>query len=343
MAILVPDAGRVATPKAGGDSSVERDKLGRPRIIVGCQWCADSGTIPSPKTGRQIKCVKCSGEGANRKVSYTRVTTYIDVLDPKDNLMAWGERMVLLGTAIDPTLLDNVKELAEEQADAEQALADLPDGVSKIKVEAAKARVRAPRDALNRKAQVAKDKGGANKGSEKGTELHDYTELRDMGKPMPRDIDPVDAADIEAYHAGTCNLVDIYLMEKLMVNDDLKVAGTPDRVSHPKMPLIAPDGTLIDITDLLITDLKTGRVDFGALKIAMQLSVYANSKLYKPDGEREGIKNLRTDWGLVMHLPAGQAKLTIYWVDLRLGYEAVHLAGAVRAIRSKNKQALLPF
>jgi hypothetical protein len=301
--------------KHGGDSSVERDGLGRPRIIVGCSDCEGTGTAPSPKTGKLIKCKPCGGEGANRKRSYTRVTTYIDVLESSKNLMEWKARKVLQGCAMDPTLTLGVTEYDDTEREG--------------------------RDWLNRRAEVAATIAGASKKAEKGTYLHELSELRDRGEPLPEDASEQDRADIEAYHLGTTDLVNIHLMEQLVVNDELQVAGTPDRVSYPKMALRAPDGQWISVDEKLITDLKTGRVDYGGLKMAMQLSIYSRSDLYYPDGTRMKIPGVNQDWGLIMHLPAGSGELTLYWADLNLGWEAVQLAGLVRSMRSRSKAALI--
>lgn len=300
--------------KHGGDSSVERDGLGRPRIIVGCSDCEGTGTVPSPKTGKLIKCKPCGGEGAGRKRSYTRVTTYIDVLESNKNLMEWKARKVLQGVAMDPSLIDGVVEYDDVEREG--------------------------RDWLNRRAEVAATIAGASKKSEKGTYLHELSELRDQGLPLPDDASEQDRADIEAYHAGTIDLVDIHLMEQLVVNDELQVAGTPDRVSYPKRTLTAPDGELIHPDQQIITDLKTGRVDYGALKMAMQLSIYSRSDLYYPDGTRMRMGRVNQQWGLIMHVAAGSGQLDLYWADLDLGWEAVQLAGLVRSMRSRSKRAL---
>jgi hypothetical protein len=255
-----------------------------------------------------VKCQSCKGAGAERKASYTRTTTFIDVLEDKGNLLQWHGRKVLQGVATDTSLLDDVLTYSDEEKEG--------------------------RGWLNRRAEIAMEKAGANKKSEKGTELHELSEARDNGTPIFMLHGTIeDRADIAAYDAATRDVVSIYLMEKLMVNDDLKVAGTPDRVSHPKGELIAPDGTVLTPEDRIITDLKTGRIDYGSLKMAMQLSIYSRSLLYYQSGEREEIPNLRTDWGLIMHLPAGTAQCTIYWADLNAGWDAVLLAREVRNIR----------
>ena len=108
--------------------------------------------------------------------------------------------------------------------------------------------------------------------------------------------------------------------------------------------LIAPDGTIIFPDELIITDLKTGRVDFGALKMAMQLSIYSRSELnVKGTHLRAEMENVNQEWGIIMHLPAGSGKCDLYWADLTLGWEAVGVAYAVHDMRKRSKRALIPL
>lgn len=311
-----------AVPKrdAGGDNTVERDGNGRPRILVPCSGCQASGKIPSTKVvGRMNKCPKCKGDG-QRKVSYTRVTTFIDALEDKETLMTWKARMVLIGAAMDTGFLKDVVGLDYSERDV--------------------------RDMLNRRAEAAADLAGANERSEKGTFLHALSEMADNHEELPLDIDPEDWLDIKSYTDLTHPLLRIVHMEQLVVNDLLKTAGTPDRVSSVIEGagwLVAPDGHVLSPDELVITDLKTGRVDYGGLKMAMQLAIYARSHLYdKETGERVELGNVNKRWGLIMNLPAGSGETTLYWADLELGWEAVLLASEVRDIRRRGRGALTP-
>lgn len=321
----------VAAPvrEAGGDNEVPRDSSGRPKIKVWCDRCEDillsdfvalTGKVVSPKTGKPIQCPKCNGAGKVER-SYTRTTTYIDVLDDKTNLQAWGERMVLIGVARDPKLLDDVLALDESREEKES------------------------KDALNRKAKVAKLKAGAEEKADKGTALHGLSELVDQGLPLPRGISFGDVIDMDAYRRSTEGFRIVH-MEKLVVHDELRIGGTPDRVSRwvDERPLIAPDGVEIKPDEYLITDLKTGTVEYGALKMAMQLAIYSRSELYDPKtGERTPLGNVNQKWGVIMNVPAGSGEATLYWADLELGWRAVEVATLVREMRSSgSKKALVP-
>lgn len=309
--------------KPGGDDSVERDGQGRPRIVLHCQLCSASGRLPSLKRpGKDVKCHRCKGEGHVTR-SYTRTTTFIDVLGEKDALMAWKQRKVLQGVAVDPTLLDDVELYDDSTTEG--------------------------RDWLNRRAERAKEVGGANDRADHGTLLHDLSEIADRHEELPTDVDPLDWLDIQSYVAVTHPLLRIVHMEKLRVHDDLQVAGTPDRVSSPLpgVELEAPDGTLFYHDDLLITDLKTGRVDIpdNRLKFAMQLAIYSRSPLYVAGSPvRMPLEfNLSQRWGIVMHTAVGSGRTDLYWVDLELGWQAVLVAYEVRMKRRVARNALIPF
>lgn len=311
---------RVAVREAGGDNEVERDGLGRPRILVDCDVCERTGKVPSAKVeGRLNKCQRCKGEG-RRKLSYTRVTTFIDCLEDKEALMAWMGRMVLLGIAMDTGFLKGV--LDGDPAEKEV------------------------KDTLNRRAEAAKELAGANDKADKGTFLHGLSELVDVGDELPVDLDVDDFLDITSYRDATEPLLHIVLMEQLMVNDEYRTAGTPDRVSRVRdgVTLTAPDGYVFSPDELIITDLKTGRVDYGRLKMAMQLALYSRSKRYnKATGERIEVPGINQDWGIIMHTAAGSNETHLYWANLQMGWTAVSLAKEVRSARSSSSKALIPF
>ena len=284
MAIVrATDIKAPAQRKAGGDGTIDRDEEGRPRLLTICWLCDGEGRRPSPTgiEGRTVKCQGCKGEGVREK-TYKRVTSFIDVIDDKRNVQLWSERMVLLGAAEDMGLLTGVLDVDPTTKEG--------------------------RDLLNRRAEVAKDLGGANRKSDQGTHLHDLSEVVDRHEALPEGLPDADVLDMRAYALATHGKFKIIHMEQLVVNEELGTAGTPDRVSlwDGEGELIAPDGSIILPDELLITDLKTGRVDFGALKMAMQLAIYSRSKLnIKGTHERASMGNVNQKWGIIMHLPAG--------------------------------------
>lgn len=315
MGLLNADDLEPKKRKVGGDGTVPRDSEGRPRLLTVCWLCEGSGVRLSP-AGNHVKCRGCAGVGSREK-TYRRVTSYIDVLEDKSSIQAWCERMVLIGCAIDPAFLRGVLEVEADTT--------------------------AGRGELNRRAQAAKDVGGANRKSDKGSHLHELSEAIDRGESLPVGIGADDYRDMEAYRLGTHGLFHIRHMEELVVHEDLGVAGTPDRISQWCGPgdLVAPDGTVIDRDELLITDLKTGRVDYGQLKMAMQLAIYSRSDLHIAGSHaRAPLGPVNQKWGIIMHLAAGSGVLDLYWADLTAGWAAVELAGLVHEARRNGKAAL---
>ena len=290
---------------------VPRDGYGRPLIV--------------PKTG-------------GRPVAHTRTTTFIDCIDDKSSLNTWDKRMVLIGAATKPELLDGV--LALDKDDPED------------------------KRKLNALAERAKDVSGANDKREKGTHLHALTELVDAGEPLPEGTDEVDVNDMASYMVETLDFTVLHV-ERLVVVNQLSVAGTPDRISHYEGP--GPTGRLV--SGNYITDLKTGSVEYGALKMAMQLAIYSRGEFYdhtvfpvdvddkkaftawkKTEHDAELAATAYTPqgvpvsqrWGIIMNLPAGSGECTLHWVDLTIGWRLAKLALRIRAARS-TKHAMLPF
>jgi len=99
--------------------SVPRDGYGRPLIV--------------PKTG-------------GKPVAHTRTTTFIDCIDDKSNLNTWDKRMVLIGAAMKPELLNGVLDLDKDDPEDKRR--------------------------LNIIAERLKDISGANDKRETGTRLH---------------------------------------------------------------------------------------------------------------------------------------------------------------------------
>lgn len=126
--------------------------------------------------------------------------------------------------------------------------------------------------------------------------------------------------------------------EQFVVCDELGVAGTYDGVYEVTLPIEFPGGTLEP--GRYIGDAKTGKeVKRNGLSISMQLAVYANGDILDADGNRVAL-DVRRDYGLVAHMPAGAETATLLVVDLTQGYEFARLAVAVdRARKAKGLMA----
>lgn len=187
---------------------------------------------------------------------------------------------------------------------------------------------------LDKICEDAREAAAASASATTGTALHALTELIDRGQDLPPGLPANVMASLDAYVEATKDLSATHI-EQFCVLDALKVAGTPDRV-------VAYKG------QRYIADLKTGSIEWGVLKIAMQLAVYARCSTYDIATGERGIHGADLTKGLIIHLPAVEdpkdAVCTLYWVDLVEGWNAVLLARQVRDKRSlKFADLATPF
>ncbi|MGW2539814.1 hypothetical protein ACWC5I_02850 [Kitasatospora sp. NPDC001574] len=294
----------------------------------------DRREVPRDGRGRPLVVPKAGGKPR----SLTRVTTYIDCIEDKSALSSWGKRMTLFGASRQPSLLSGLRDLTPESS--------------------------AGKAALNYAAERAVDIAGANDRRERGTHLHALSELVDQGEELPAGTSHTDLSDMAAYKAATAEF-DVVAVEQFVVVDELGTGGTFDRLLRYSGP--GPDGRHVE--GQFIGDLKTGSsVEYGGLKMATQLAVYSRGELYDysrfPVDQRDRkaldswkrtetpsrlaaaayrpLPAVRQDLGIIIHLPAGEARCTLYWADLQLGWEAARLALDIRRMRSR-KGALATF
>lgn len=181
--------------------------------------------------------------------------------------------------------------------------------------------------ALNKICEDAREAAAASAAATTGTALHALTEVLDRGQTMP--VIPATAtASLDAYAAATADLKATHI-EQFCVQDWLKVGGTPDRVVKYGKGAKAKS---------YIADIKTGSIEWGALKIAMQLAVYARSHTYDHVTHERGMHGADLERGLIIHLPAvddpSEARCELYWIDLLAGWRAVQVAKEVREQRT---------
>jgi hypothetical protein len=176
---------------------------------------------------------------------------------------------------------------------------------------------------LDKITDAAKEAAAATAAATTGTALHALTELIDRGEELPAGLPANVKASLDAYIAATAELQATHI-EQFCVLDTLKIGGTPDRVVK------YGDGRYI-------ADLKTGSIEWGVLKIAMQLAIYARSHTYDVASGDRGMHDADTTRGIVIHLPSvedpADAKCTLHWVDLEAGWYAVQVATKVREKR----------
>jgi len=176
---------------------------------------------------------------------------------------------------------------------------------------------------LNDLCNEALDAAAAKAAATTGTALHALTEQHDRGTLDIAKVPLAYRPDIEAYVEATRGL-EVVQIETFGVIDDMKVGGTWDRIVTYKGRNV-------------IADLKTGSVDYGMLKIAVQLAIYSRCVQYDfRTHTRTPLPDVDQAVALVIHLPAGTGTARLLEVDIAAGWQAVDCAVRVRAWRAKN-------
>lgn len=240
-----------------------------------------------------------------KAIAYTRCTTYVSCLDDTFKLSQWQQRMVALGLV--------------QRNDLRLAFASISGDL--LVPEPSKSAKDKANEICERAIEAAR--GGA--AATTGTALHAITQRLDEGRPVEH-VPAEYVGDVEAYQRATEPLTAVHI-ERFMVHDELKIGGTPDRI-------VELNGRLY------IADLKTGSVDFAALKIAMQLAVYSRSELYDIDSGKRTRVDIDQSRAIVIHAPAGTGRCELLWADLDAGWRAVELATRVRAARAAGRRML---
>lgn len=242
---------------------------------------------------------------------YTRATNVAKVLDETSGLMVWKARMTALGLAARPDLMAAI------------AAAETGDNTTV--------------DAICRRASEA---GGSDVKSNLGTAVHAMLE---QAYTNPDYVAPAEyAADIAAVlqtlrDAGATVLPEY--VERIVVLDDLKIAGTFDGI--------------IEIGgELFLFDNKTGatkNLDYGNIAWAIQLAIYSQADaLYTQGAAADGSQDAREpmppvsrERAVIIHIEPGSAHCTLHWLDLTVGAAAFQTALDVRQFR--KAKPLAPF
>lgn len=234
---------------------------------------------------------------SNDTAHYTRATTLAGTLDDTFGLEKWKIRKTAVGLASRDDLLLAIK--AAEENDTRT---------------------------IDRACKDAQEAAGINEAATEGTALHRLTDIIDLGEELPT-VPEHHEASLAAYVEATAHL-QVEAVEQFLVCDQVQAAGTADRIVRwPGGP--HGDGPFI-------ADLKTGSIKHSALKIAMQLAIYANGQMYDPATGERTPTGVRTDLGLIVHMPRGEGTCQLWWTNLAAGWEAVQVAAEVRAWRKRK-------
>lgn len=240
-------------------------------------------------------------------VAYPRVTTIAETIDDKFGLNNWQQNQVAKGMGRRPDLVLQ----AQTAGDNKQEL-------TKVR-------------------EAALDAAGSDAAANNGTTMHKLTERIDAGLPIDPALPTNVKAMLRAYQKATARFT-ILDVERFVVNDKIKAAGTYDR-------------RLLDTKtgERHIGDLKTGQnINYLGLKTCQQVGIYSarSTMHYDLDGSREPV-DVNPDKGILIWLPytedPTEALCEIHWLDLVKGRQAVKLSLAVREARSWKPRDLMPL
>lgn len=300
--------------------------------------------LPDPLTGN--------------KRTWTRATTMAETLSDLYSLNLWRIRMMLIGLARFPDMLDELREI---DGDGEEGMLS----------------PKTHRDILNRIGFKAQALAGSKVPASWGTEMHSCIERLSRGEITLADVPDKYRAEVTAW-AAAMQEADLsavpHLIERRVAVSMYGTAGTLDqidRVHRGRSIRLGNRVIRLNAGDHVVGDLKSGRdLDYGWGEISIQMALYAHgaregrvavwngeavSVTDDPDDtgawewEDIGIppKSIRTDVGVVMHVPVQRAdgvpaECTLHWIDLEEGWKAVQLCESVRDWR-KAKGLNTPF
>ena len=240
-----------------------------------------------------------------KPIPYTRVSTLAKALDDKTALTQWRCRMTALGLSERPDLVTKTRAVGNDRA------------------------------ALNEVVEEALAAAASDRAANVGTALHHFTEKIDAGADPASLVPMTDPMflDLVAYREATRHLT-MEAAELFVVCDELQAAGSFDRL------------TTVPDVGLLVADLKTGQHEPDYPHgVAQQIAIYAHGTLYHPDqGRIAALAELgvRTDIGLLIHLPAERGTCDLYLIDLEHGWALAQAAVAVRAAYKTKPLTKLP-
>ena len=169
-------------------------------------------------------------------------------------------------------------------------------------------------------AEKAMDAGGANIAREMGTAFHQVCETRDKGDRTGF-IPPRMLPWVEAREAALEDFETV-LAEPFIINDELRVAGSPDRYLRHKKT-----GTVYAADDKTGTD----EPDYP-LKVTVQVGIASRGVLYdQKTGARTPIE-CDQERGILIHTPiqTDTPRTVLYWLDMSAGWAGAQLAAQVR-------------
>lgn len=304
--------------EAGMPVEVERDGKGRPLLL---QVDPVTGVLP----------VGADGEPVRIYGAYTRASSFGGYAEDQWGLGIWRAGVALWGA---------FRARNDTIGIAVRAIRGYDD--------------KADKSALYALVERAHHVADIDAAADHGTALHAIFEQHDQGLAIPHIGSDQPALDAYALAMGE---VEVIASETFVVVDqaelcgqlvEVRVAGTFDRLVTVKRPVVITSkrGKVLGVVlpgDRIIVDVKTGATaDHFGVKYRLQCWVYAVGRYYDPvTGERTPT-GARTDWALILHVPAGGATAVWHWVDLRGADKLAQVALDVREQRNAGKRSIWP-
>jgi hypothetical protein len=309
----LPEAGEIpevpdGLPRHRGD--------GRPWI----RHADDTGPPPPVEWHARKGYHALAAPAPGRGDYYSRASSFGKPIEDQYRLNLWKLRRTVEGMSRDEGLLMRAQALASE--------ATLPEGDPDR---------RALRERWDALADEAIDAGKGTAEAEKGTAFHLLSERRDRGDDLS--YLPAHLRSALDEWDRMMSRFEVVGTEQFVVDDELEVAGTYDRLLRPRTVMeIRRAGTVIGrVTpgDLIIADLKSGKRDPRKVAYATQQIPYAAGRPYSHDGGRtdwpDGVRPSQT-WAIIPHVSHadGGASAQLYWVHLPAARARIDLLRAIK-------------
>jgi hypothetical protein len=239
---------------------------------------------------------------------YSRPSGWGSDLDEKSALVNWRIDRAMEGVAMDPSIAATVA-------------ANLGRG-----------------DGRQERRERAIQRGRGDEAADIGTALHAMTHRVESNDGFV--VPPTYAPDIAAYLAALdeAGLHSSYI-EVHLCSDEWRAAGTCDRIYTATRELILPGGSRMARGQSVIGDLKTGTLkDYSIPGYTIQLAIYCDSVFYDVHSdERSPLPDgMRTDWGLIVSMPAGTGRCELLWCNLETGRAGARIVRDVRSWRHRK-------
>lgn len=214
------------------------------------------------------------------------------------------------------------------------------------------------RNALDTMAARCHDAAGSNLAAQRGTLIHLLTEQADRGE-QPQPANQLDVPEPLLRHVvdswvAMCDHFGLTheAIEAKVIHDDLRVAGSVDRVCHVTKP-VELDGWTLNIDDRVVIDIKTGGLTLDNngrprywAAYGPQMFAYTTAIPYDPNAGRWGQRRQwdhapRHDVALIAHLDLakamdGERVVWALWpVDLANAAEGARISAQARDHRPK--------